>query len=95
MKTTKNKEAAPVSSATEPRRSSHNLGLTLTLLCPYGKLSHSSENGGAVSIKDGLFLKKLIIIVTQISDVRKLEQRGLQGQTLQSHFLFGIRISGC
>lgn len=38
-------------------------GLTSILLCLCGELSHSSEKDGPVSLKDGLFVIKLIIVL--------------------------------
>ena len=49
------------SSATQPRRSSYNLGFTLTLLCPCGKLSHWSESGGAVPSKMGFLSRSWLL----------------------------------
>lgn len=54
------KESTPhllrISSASKP-------GLTSILLCLCGELSHSSEKDGPVSLEDGLFVIKLIIVL--------------------------------
>lgn len=71
--------------------------LTSTLLGLCGKSSHWSGKDGLVSLKDGLFVMKLVIVLLRFQILENYSSVGSKGQTssgnffLGFHFLLGVR----